>query len=291
MSYRRLIAYAVPSILLALAACSSSSDSGVVGSDAGSANDAATLDSGSGGDAGDSGGGSVDSGKSDGGVDAAPTGDFSCSGTPLPTTAPTTITLTGVAADLSVSGNTALSGVSITAYPTQTSTSALANTASDGSGNFSLTIGTGGAPVDGYLMATKTGELDTYLYPNAPLAKDSGNLATTMVTPTTFSGLSSLAGVTPNSADGFVAILVIDCGGTPVPGVVVTSVPAGTVRYNGGTGLPSSTATATAADGLAYVFNVTAGAVTLNASAGATALRSHGVQARAGAFTTTIVTP
>jgi hypothetical protein len=76
-----------------------------------------------------------------------------------------------------------------------------------------------------------------------------------------------------------------------VGGVTISSTPAGTVRYNGSNGLPSSTATMTMADGLGYVFNVAPGQVTLSATGGGMTFKSHAVNARADQVTTTLITP
>ncbi len=81
-----------------------------------------------------------------------------------------------------------------------------------------------------------------------------------------------------------------NCAGTPIAGATVTSSPAGQVRYNAG-GAPSSTANATADDGVAYIANVAAGNVTIQASAGGHTLRSHIVNARANAITLTQIQP
>src|SRR5207237_1440136 len=60
--------------------------------------------------------------------------------------------------------------------------------------------------------------------------------------------------------DGFIAVVVTDCAGNPLPGATVSSNPAGSVYYNAG-GAPSSTATSTATDGIAYIFDFVAGNV------------------------------
>src|SRR2546427_413630 len=73
-------------------------------------------------------------------------------------------------------------------------------------------------------------------------------------------------------------------------GATVTSMPTGTVRYNAG-GAPSSSATATAADGVAYIANVAPGNVTVQATASGQTLRQHTVNARANAITLTEIQP
>jgi hypothetical protein len=280
------LAFVISSSVFGFAACSSSSaplgddvDAGGTTPDAGS-----PVDSGS---KNDSGSVIVDSGSDTGPVI---TGDFSCAGATLPTTAPASITVSGTAVDQALSGQTLLEGVAISAYPTQTSTTASSNDTTNAVGAFSLVVGTGELPVDGYLKATLTGEMDTYLYANAPLAKDSAGLDVVMLTPTTYGLLSFGGGVTQDAAKGIVAVAVLDCEAQPVVGATVSSSPAGDIRYGGSAG-PSKTATSTDTSGLAYLFNVPTGDVTVSAMAGSTALRTHHIVVRSGAFTTTLITP
>jgi hypothetical protein len=284
MRHLRSLSFVLSSSIFGFVACSSSSSPVGFDADAGAAIDAGVVvDTG----APDSGNTVVDAG-----FDSGPivTGDFSCAGATLPTSAPASITIAGKAFDQSLGGQTALEGAALSAYPTQTSTTASSNAITDATGAFSLVVGTGATPVDGYIKATTVGEMDTYLYANAPLAKDQSGLNVIMLTANTYALLTGGAGVTQDAAKAVVAVLVLDCEAEPVQGAVVSTSPAGTVRYNDGS-LPSTKATATAADGIAYVFNVPAGDVTVSVMAGATALRSHHVVSRSGAFTTTLVTP
>lgn len=283
MRHLRSFTFVLSSCVFGFVACSSSSSPNSF-ADAGSAIDAGVV-----ADAG-----ATDSGNTvvDAGFDAGPviTGDFSCAGATLPTTAPTSITIAGRAFDQSLGGQTPLDGASLSAFPTQASTTATANAFTDSSGAFSLVVGTGESPLDGYVKATMTGEMDSYLYPNAPLATSQAGLNVIMVTADTFGLLVSGSGVTQDAANGVVAVLVLDCESQPVAGATVSTSPAGTVRYNEGS-LPSAKATATAADGIAYVLNVPTGDVTVSAAAGTYVLRSHHIVSRTNVFTTTVVTP
>jgi hypothetical protein len=96
--------------------------------------------------------------------------------------------------------------------------------------------------------------------------------------------------VTQAAGNGFMGVVVSDCSGMPVAGATVTTTPSGTVRYNQA-GIPSNTAMVTDADGVAYVFNVPAGTVTVGASAQGTTFRAHDVLVRADVLTTTVVAP
>jgi hypothetical protein len=161
----------------------------------------------------------------------------------------------------------------------------------DASGNYTLMIPTNGVALDGFLKATKPGLVDTYLYPPEPLTEDFAGASLNMVSPTTFGLLAdTLCRANQEAAKGTIAILVNDAAGMPVAGATVASNPAApTTCYNGSNGLPSSMATETSTDGVGYLFNVT-GNVSVSAMGSAT-FRSHQVNARAGALTTTLVQP
>lgn len=164
-------------------------------------------------------------------------------------------------------------------------------TMSGADGTYSLTIMTNGVALDGYLKSTQSGKKDTYLYPAGPLGADQPGASILMLTQQTYDLASTLAqgGQTPGIA--FIGVQVYDGSMMGVGGVTLTSAPAGTVRYNGSNGLPSSAGTMTMADGLGYVFNVAPGQVTLSATGGGMTFKSHAVNARADQVTTTLITP
>jgi hypothetical protein len=215
------------------------------------------------------------------------TGPYACLGDPLPTTAPATITVTGTVTQ-GVISPAAGGDAAVTAYRTGNATP-LATTTTAANGTFTLTISTGGTPVDGYLQITKTGYITTFAYPPAPLAANATESAI-IVTTTEFGGLSQAAGVTQDPTKGFIALVVENCDGAAIAGATVSSTPAGTYKYNAD-GLPSSTATVTAADGIAYIFNVTAGDAVVSANGGGHTLRSHTVAANTTGIVLTAVTP
>lgn len=216
-----------------------------------------------------------------------PTPGFECLGQALPTTAPALVNVTGRVTANVLSPNP-VPGAFVFGFRTA-GTDTLAADTTDTPGNYSLSITSGGAPVNGYVRVTDGSHLDTYAYPAVPLAGDvTENVL--MVSSNEFATLAAAAGITPVPGDGFIGLVVRNCAGAPVEGATVTSNPAGTVRYNTA-GFPSSSATSTASDGVAYIANVTAGNVTVQANASGHALRQHIVNARAGAITLTEIQP
>ncbi|HEY3221791.1 MAG TPA: carboxypeptidase-like regulatory domain-containing protein [Gemmatimonadales bacterium] len=217
-----------------------------------------------------------------------PAAGFECLGQPLPTTAPALVNVSGmVTAD--VLSPKPVPHAFVYGFRTGDPTP-LAGDTTDTPGRYSLAISTGGIPVNGYLAISDSGHhIDTYAYPAVPLAADvTENVL--MVSSSEFSFLATAAGINPVAGDGFIGVVVRNCQGTPLAGATVTSVPAGTVRYNAG-GAPSSSATSTGSDGIAYIANVAAGNVTVKATASGHTLRQHVVNARGDAITVTEIQP
>lgn len=215
------------------------------------------------------------------------TGPYACLGDPLPTTAPTTITVTGTVTQGVISPAPS-ADAAVTAYRTGNA-SPLATTTTAANGTFTLTISTGGTPVDGYLQIAKTGYITTFAYPPAPLAANATE-SPIIVTTTEFNGLSQAAGVTQDGQKGFIAVVAENCDGAAISGATVSTNPAGTYKYNAG-GLPSNSATSTSTDGIAYVFNVGPGDVIVQAQGGGHTLRAHTVAAGTTGIVLTAITP
>jgi hypothetical protein len=218
---------------------------------------------------------------------SGPPAGFGCLGAALPTTAPALVSVNGQIRANALAPN-ALSGAIVTALRVG-ATDTLAVDTSDTPGMYSVSITTGGVPVNGYLKVTHSGQLDTYAYPAVPLA---GNLTTNVLMPTSneLSFLGTAVGVTQSVDSGFIGVIVKDCLGATVAGATVSTTPPGRVKYNSGS-TPSQTATATSTDGVAYVFNTAPGDVTVRASFGGMQLRQHVVTARAGTVTLTEIQP
>lgn len=221
------------------------------------------------------------------GDSSGPAPGFECLGAPLPTTAPATVLVAGEIRANALNP-TALGGAIITAFRTGNATPLAADT-SDTAGRYSLSVSTGGTPVDGYLRVTHSGHVDTYAYPSRPLFDD---LATNVLMPTTqeLQFLGAAVGVTQAAGNGFIGVIVKNCDGAAIAGATVSTNPPGTVRYNSGSS-PSSSATSTSTDGVAYVFNVPAGNATVMANASGNVLRQHVVNARADVVTLTEIQP
>ena len=211
-----------------------------------------------------------------------------CLGQALPSTAPAVVNVTGMVT-ANVLSPSPVPHAFVYGFRTGDTTH-LAGDTTNTPGQYSLAIPTDGTPVNGYLAISDSGHhIDTYAYPAVPLAADvTENVL--MVSSNEFSLLAGAAGINPVAGDGFIGVVVRNCQGTSVAGATVTSMPTGTVRYNAG-GLPSSTATSTAADGVAYIANVGPGNVTVQATASGHTLRQHTVNARANAITLTEIQP
>lgn len=201
-----------------------------------------------------------------------------------------TITLTGKAEEQSATGATPAQGVVVEAFITSDETTAIASTTTDAKGNYTLTVETSTA-LDGFLKATKAGLMTTYLYPPKPLAEDFDGAALKLLAPTTFGLLAdTLCGANHDAAKGAIAIVVYDAANNAVTGAEIASTPSASKYCYNANGIPNRTATKTDADGVGYMFNVT-GEVSVAATKAGTTFAAHGVTARAGALTTTLIAP
>jgi len=141
---------------------------------------------------------------------AAP--DFSCAGNSS-TVAVDPLVISGTVQSSGGSAFGPTSGVLVQAFGADNSLVTSATT--DASGNFSLSIPTGGVPFNSYLFMTKSGFVPASAYWSKPLTQ------ATIATPFMFSseGLSSfyqLDGQSQNPNDGTVVFSLADCSGTPI---------------------------------------------------------------------------
>src|SRR5882672_11135911 len=106
---------------------------------------------------------------------------------------PPTITVTGNASRPQLGPSIPQQNVVIGAYKSSDEVTPIATATTDAMGNFTMTITTGGLPVDGFLKATKATFLDTYLYPPAPLIADFAMARVLMLMPVDRDTLSNIA--------------------------------------------------------------------------------------------------
>ena len=218
---------------------------------------------------------------------SGPAEGFGCVDDTLPTIAPGLVAVNGAIRANALSPGPVSNAIVIAFRVGATDT--LAIDTSNTPGDYGVSITTGGTPVNGYLRVTHSGQLDTYAYPSRPLV---ANLTTNVLMPTQneLDFLGVAVGVTQSASNGFIGVVVRDCFGATVAGATVSTSAGGTVRYNSGS-TPSASATSTSTDGVAYVFNVPAGDVTVRANGGGETLRQHVVTARAGTVTLTEIQP
>lgn len=201
---------------------------------------------------------------SDGGIDGrslidAPSG-FECKGRPLPTTAPASITVSGLIVDST--GANPVPNATVGLYdPNGVLIGATTNTGM--TGNYSLQIQTGGVPVDGHVTATNPNFVPTANYRSAPLAADT-DVSFGMIDSNSMSALANAAGTNYNPQFADIAVFVDDCDSHPQAGAVVPNPQTGaTERYAAGGALPAS-ATSTDSSGQVYLLNVMPATLTIS---------------------------
>lgn len=202
------------------------------------------------------------------------------------------ITLSGTAQTISIGGTDPAEGVLVEAFRNSADTTVVTSATTDAQGNYTLTVETGGVALDGFIKATKSGLVDTYLYPDKPLGEDFDRASVNMVSSNTLELLANtLCRADQDAAKGVIAALVFDAADVEVAGATISASPAPTdTCYNGSNGLPDNNATATAVDGIGYMFNIT-GDVTVSTTVTGVTYPSHKVIARGGALTTTLYRP
>jgi len=209
-----------------------------------------------------------------------------------PPIVPQMITISGKTTERGLSGETNVAGVMLAVYASSNESTPLAMATSDAQGMFTLTVTTMGMPIDGYVLAKKGGYVDLYMYDTGPFIDSFADANLNMITPGNKDFLSSLAGGNQMAGKGLIGLQVRDASGNPVAGATVSSTPAsGSYHYTGSNGLPDSAATMTSADGVAFMFNVPSGAITVTASKSGLTFHPHAVKAPADKMTTTSVTP
>jgi hypothetical protein len=202
---------------------------------------------------------------------------------------PQMIKISGIASGRTATGSSPLSGVLVGAYKNSDDTTAITTAMSDATGAYSLTVATGGQPLDGFVKATIATYVDTYLYPPAPLTADFASASVNMVQMNLITTIGTLCNMDQILTDGAIAVELVDANAATVGGAVATATPTpGKICYDDSNDFPKGAATVTATDGLAYMLNVT-GDVTVGATLAGATFHSHQVTARAGALTTTII--
>jgi hypothetical protein len=185
---------------------------------------------------------------------------FGLDDTVLSPDGPTSLSITG---DILDQNNAGIAGATIR-WETYPGLLIKAFTTTDSTGRYALIIPYDGTPLAGDFFAGKAGYIAEAIYPTAPLSTDMmANL--TLLNQQDYPTLCMAYGVTCDPAAAFIYAQIYDAQNQAVAGVVVTSNPMGTVRYNAN-GQASSTATATDSDGIAGVFNVAVGQVVVSAS-------------------------
>lgn len=208
-----------------------------------------------------------------------------------PPVVPQTITISGKATETGLGGESPVAGVLIGVYANSNEATAVATATTNAQGDYSMTVTTNAQALEGFIKATKTGYVELYLYPTGAFIADTdGSL--NMMTPGNKDLLNNFASGNQMAGKGLIGLQVRDANGNPVAGATVSSTPAsGTYRYTGSNGYPNASATVTSADGVAFMFNVPPGNVTITASKAGTTFHAHQVKARADKFTTTSITP
>src|SRR5205085_6716497 len=157
-----------------------------------------------------------------------------------------------------------LAGVAISAFIVGNDSTPIVTATTDAQGSYSASVATNGNPVDAYLRASKSGYVDSYVYPAAALTASFAGANVGIVSTATFGTLRSILGGT--AGKGMMIMLVSDSNNNPISGATVATAPASAqYRYIDANGQPFGT-TSTNATGAAFAIDVPPGNVTVSAS-------------------------
>jgi len=221
---------------------------------------------------------------------------FACVGDQPPSTAPSTIQISGKVSPAPM-GN-GLPGATVTVFfigvaaPVQ-----IFSRVTDSAGSFTGSTITGGAPHPAFIQSRLAPDyLDTFVYPALPLAGDT-TVDVFQFTQTQIDDLVT-AGFLPAMASGtaLMFVSIVNCNDDPVAGATLTVKPSSPssfqVTYVDARGqAPAPNLHVTDETGSAFVTGLSPGKVTLDATLGTTPFQEHTVTVTPGAMTMTEVSP
>lgn len=224
--------------------------------------------------------------------DAQP-GAFACAGEPLPTTVPETIIITGSVVELSTGGTNPIAGTTVTAK-SFVDDMVLGETTANGQGVYSLSLVTGGEPLDACFSAPHPNPGGNawragVVFPPTALFDDT-TVPLVLVKESTLGLLHTFTGVEQAPDTAVVVVVVGDCFQQQVAGAVVTNSANAPIRYTSNM-FPSETATTTSEDGVAILLNVPPGNVTIDATVGGVTFRDRTVKVEAGTIVSVALVP
>ena len=210
---------------------------------------------------------------------------------PVPPTVPAMITINGVGRQVTNFNIGTSSGVLVEAFRgASTTPEATTTTANDG--KYTITFTTNGVAVNGTIRGKKATFLDSYLYPGTALYADVASAPVLMLKQSDIDLIASLAGASPLAkGTNFVGVAVTDCDGNSLAGATLTTTPTVKIRYNGSNSLPSSSATATSADGIGFLFEVPAGNLVVTATVNGMSYPARTVKVIANTTAATVLAP
>lgn len=224
-------------------------------------------------------------------------GSGSDSGSGKDAPAGTTITIAGTTDSIGGGGGNAtpVGSVTLTPYTASGGSAGSAVTSDATTGTFTLTVDSG---FEGYIEATATGYLDTYVWPPASLSANVTGATVQLITQANVTmGMYGNCGVTQDNTEGIILLKVVTgAGDTPVTGATVTATPAGATSQkicyttkNGANEKPTAADTATDASGVVLVLNAATGWNALTATATGDTFTSTSLYPVAATLTTTLV--
>lgn len=224
-------------------------------------------------------------------ADAAPGGGDQDAGPPPVDAEPFTVTLTGRTSEIGLNGETP---VSADVALIENDGTEVTRVTSDVNGDFTISTTTT-TPVTGYLKATKAGNWDCYLEPPKPVEMNLENALAIFGSDLIWNTFTRIVtGAEHTSGNGIVAVVITNSAGGAEVGATLTNSLGLTVYYPDLDNAlqPGSWPNSVGNRGLAVMFNVPDGPITLNATAAdGSAMLANDLTVRPDALTATIIVP
>lgn len=209
-------------------------------------------------------------------------GEFGCTTTPWPTTAPDPLSLIARVKDPVDAANVGNANVEI---HKRSDDSVLVMGAAAANGIFALNVATGGMAPAVYRKATLPNHLDGYTYdPYPPF--DTNHPQRDIYAPTAASRNTyyAAAGITADPAKSTAMVEIFDCLDLQVYGATIEAPGAEKIIYLDDNGAPSAAQFSTGSPGIAIALNVPIGAIDITVHAGSVVYRAVPVTSRANSF-------
>ncbi|MBV8761596.1 MAG: hypothetical protein JO257_30150 [Deltaproteobacteria bacterium] len=214
--------------------------------------------------------------------------DLSCLGHAPPTTAPDPLPVEGKLFSVDHYDVTPVTGATVV-LRRRGNDAVIAQTTTAADGSFTMSVVSGGAPVDGYFTVAADGYRATRVDPGNPLSGGE-NALMLVASDAELARWYAAAGTTYSPGVGTLVTASVDCARHTLDGSTLTIAPSAGVTYYDAPNKQWAAGLTASTNGFALVTGA-ATSVTATAAIGATSLPSHAIAVPANRLTSAVLTP